>query len=109
MTNLTIPSPNHKVLTEAGTFSLAWWRYLTSLSPYNVLPDSVITVTASPFAYTATDDGSVVISSGTISDVSVKRTTTSYSIGTTRQVEVGKGDIVTVTYSVAPTMALFPR
>jgi hypothetical protein len=70
-----------------------------------------ITVTASPFAYTAIGAQYVTITGGTTSAITLTRNgVTTANIGTTTPVSVylGDGDIVTVTYSVAPTMKAFP-
>lgn len=70
-----------------------------------------ITVGASPFAYTAPAAGSVLIVGGTVSAVTLKRgTPAAVSVGATAgSVPVSAGDIVTVTYSAAPTMSFVPR
>lgn len=70
-----------------------------------------ITVGASPFAYTAPAAGSVLIVGGTVSAVTLKRgAPAAVSVGATAgSVPVSAGDIVTVTYSAAPTMSFVPR
>lgn len=70
-----------------------------------------ITVGASPFAYTAPAAGSVLIVGGTVSAVTLKRgSPAAVAVGATAgSVPVSAGDIVTVTYSAAPTMSFVPR
>lgn len=72
---------------------------------------AAITVGASPFAYTAQAAGTVVVSGGTVSAITLKRgTPAAISVGETAGViPVSAGDIVSVTYSAAPTMSLVPR
>jgi hypothetical protein len=72
---------------------------------------AAVTVTASPFSYTAQAAGFVVISGGTVSAVTLKRgTPAAISVGETAGiVPVSAGDIVAVTYSVLPTMSFVPR
>ncbi|KVD81920.1 hypothetical protein WS62_23475 [Burkholderia sp. ABCPW 14] len=72
---------------------------------------AALTVGASPFAYTAQAAGTVVISGGTVSAVTLKRgSPAAISVGETAGVvPVSAGDIVTVTYTVAPTMDFVPR
>lgn len=67
---------------------------------------SSITVTASPFAYTATYGGSVTVSAGTITSVTLTRASTVVwsSALTADVIPVRAGDVVTVTYTAAPTM-----
>ncbi|MHB8915933.1 MAG: polysaccharide deacetylase family protein [Thiobacillus sp.] len=65
-----------------------------------------ITVGASPFAYTAPYGGSVSISGGTVSSVTVTRNSVVVYTSALADniVPVRTGDIVTVTYTAAPTM-----
>ena len=73
-------------------------------------PPVAITVTASPFAYTATQAGTVAVSGGTVSAISITRNSTVVPVAasTDHAVPVKTGDIVTVTYSGAPTMNYLP-
>jgi hypothetical protein len=74
-------------------------------------PIAAITVGASPYAYTAAAAGTVVVSGGTVSAITLKRgAPAAISVGETSGViPVSAGDIVTVTYSAAPTMSFVPR
>ena len=65
-----------------------------------------ITAGASPFAYTATFAGSVAISAGTVSAVTLTRAAVVvWSVTASNEIiPVRAGDVVTVTYTVAPTM-----
>ena len=69
-----------------------------------------ITVGGSPFSYTATGNGMVIVSGGTVSLVQFSRDGTTFlSVGFTAGiVPVRKKDIVRVTYTVAPTMTFVP-
>ena len=83
-----------------------WLRFFNNLvgSPLPILP---ISLTASPFAYTAAARGFVTISGGTVSNVTLTRANTMIPVsGST--VPVMNGDIVTVAYSVAPTLSFVP-
>jgi hypothetical protein len=65
-----------------------------------------VTVTASPFAYTATTAGTLCISGGTISATTLTRgSAIPIAAG---NIPVRNGDVITVTYSVAPTMNFIP-
>ena len=77
----------------------------------HVTPIAAITVTASPFAYTAAAAGTVVVSGGTVSAITLKRgAPAAIAVGETSGViPVSAGDIVTTTYSVLPTMSFVPR
>lgn len=65
-----------------------------------------ITVGASPFAYTATYGGCVDISGGAVTAMARSRsgTTTWNSTLSSGSIPVRAGDIITVTYTTAPTM-----
>lgn len=73
-------------------------------------PIQSITVGASPYAYVAPHHGSVSIQGGTVSAVTLTRQGTAVTLGLTAGlVPVATGDVVTVTYSAAPTMKFIPR
>lgn len=68
-----------------------------------------ITVSASPFTYSTDLSGSVVVQGGTVSAISVVRGNSTVNAGVTSGViPVMRGDQVTVTYSVLPTMTFLP-
>lgn len=67
-----------------------------------------ISVTASPFSYTVKEPGMVTITGGTVSNVALTRGTVTINFGSINLVPVGINDIVTVTYSVLPTIKFVP-
>jgi hypothetical protein len=72
---------------------------------------AAVTVTASPFAYTAQASGTLSIEGGTVSAVTLKRGTpaaVTVAAASGVLVPVAAGDIVTTTYSVLPTMNFIP-
>lgn len=72
---------------------------------------STITVGASPFAYQVSKNSAVQITGGTISALTLKRGSVTLPINVLSGgiIELTTGDILTVTYSAAPTMNLIPR
>ena len=64
-----------------------------------------ITPTGSPFDYTANVKGSLIISGGTVSAISLIRGTVTIPLSTTRPliIPISIGDTIRTTYSVAPT------
>lgn len=69
-----------------------------------------ITVTASPFAYTAVNQQEVTITGGTVSSIALTRngvTTAALASATPFDISMTNGDVLNVTYSVAPTMKSF--
>jgi len=72
-------------------------------------PFAAITVTGSPFIYTAPTNGCVVISAGTVSAVAIARQGTSVAAGITAGIiPVSRSDKVTITYTVLPTATFLP-
>lgn len=61
----------------------------------------------SPFLYTASRTGNVVVVGGTITDVLVTRGRDTLSFGTALIIPLSQGDIVSVAYSVAPSSITF--
>jgi hypothetical protein len=81
------------------------WFQQFSQAPAGV---AVITAGGSPFSYTPNDQGTVIISGGTVSNISLIRGTTTIPLFTStaapRSVTVSIGDTVIITYSVKPTI-----
>jgi hypothetical protein len=67
-----------------------------------------ITATGSPFAYTATAGGVVVVTGGTVTGIALTRGSAVAMGQTTGNFPVRNGDILTVTYSASPTMTFIP-
>lgn len=108
-----LPSTRQPVVEAApnGTqqFTVPWYRFFGSLLNSNAAPE-VIAVTASPFSYTAANDGLVIVTGGTVSLVEYGRGGVFTNIGTIAgAVPVSQGDVVRVTYTVAPTITFVRR
>lgn len=87
--------------------SQTWFKFFYGLAA-SPAPETVITVGASPFAYTATVKGTVFVKDGTVSTISITRNSL-YNVGIVDgPIPVSVGDVVTITYSVAPTAVFFP-
>lgn len=72
-------------------------------------PVSTITPSGSPFTYTAPFPGSVAITGGTVSAITLIRQGTSVATGlTTGLILVSRYDQIQVTYSSTPTMHFIP-
>lgn len=73
-------------------------------------PVQVVAVGASPFSYTAAFDGTVVVTGGTVSAISLTRQGTSVATGiTTGLFPLSRLDVLQVTYSGTPVMTFLPR
>jgi len=97
-------------IDEKGNMSTAWRRWFGATD--NGTPpadESSITVGASPFAFQATQKGFVIVTGGTVSRIQFTRTSL-HSTGQTSGVfPVSLADIITVTWSVKPTMTFVPQ
>ena len=67
---------------------------------------TAVTVTASPFTYTATADGFLSIRGGVVTGLAYVRQGVSTTLGSAAVVPVKKGDAVVITYTTAPTVVL---
>lgn len=107
--NLNAPSWALPILDQSGRMSQAWFGYLSQLSgvPGPILP---VVVGPSPFTYKAPYNGSLAISGGTVSAVTISRARVSgVNVGFTNgSVGVAANDLVTITYSAAPTVNFIP-
>lgn len=102
-----VPNSNQPLVNSGGFITPVWQRFFGALlgSPAAIAP---VTVAASPTSFTASQRGTVGISAGTLTAVTLTRAGTVIALGTTRSVTVANGDVVTVTYSVAPTINFVP-
>lgn len=94
------------------TVNPPWFRYLQDLGAQVGQAAQAITIGASPFTYTATSPGFVIIVGGTISSITFSRDGINFfALGVTPgPFPVMKNDKLVVTYTVAPTsMTLFPN
>jgi hypothetical protein len=99
---------------ETGGLGNAWyyllqtlWRRLggagPSLSPVEVTP------TGSVFLYDTDISGTLVIEGGTVSEISIIRSAQNIVTGMIAgAIPMMRGDAVSVTYAVAPTMTFLP-
>lgn len=98
------------LVDDNQTTSKFWYRYFqaneTGQPPSG---ETAITVSGSPFTYTAPRKGYVIVSGGTVSGIQVSRSGTFYSTGMTAGTfSVAANDQLKVTYTGVPTMVFFP-
>ena len=97
-------------LTISDKTSSVWYRFWIGLfQGQPTQAESVVTVTASPFTYTAPVGGNALISGGTISAITLARTRVNNLGAGENVVPMSNGDQLTVTYSVKPTIVFMPR
>lgn len=106
--NYTIPLREIPFLDNNGIVSLPWYLFLQGLIPGQEEPETAVTVGASPFQYKVQNDGFLIIVGGTVSSVTLLRSGSAHAVQTSGAIPVGKGDILTVTYTVAPAMYEYP-
>ena len=95
------PSPNFDSVTIGGSPVAA--------ADTAGQPIVTLTVGASPFAYTLPARGAVAVIGGTVTAVTLTRGGTDVNVGALSGYWSGmKGDVVTVTYTAAPTMDFVP-
>lgn len=104
--------PNYPVaLQDRGVTSKDWYFFWAGLFR-GLAPaaETAIVVGASPYVYSAGVKGSVIVSGGTVSDISFSRDgTTFYTTGEiTGMFTLNAQDRLRVTYTVTPTMTFVP-
>jgi hypothetical protein len=73
-------------------------------------PVRAVTVGASPFAWVADRAGTLAVSGGTVTAITLTRAGTTAALGILAgAIPVSTGDTVTTTYAVAPTISFIPR
>jgi hypothetical protein len=103
-----VPSSAQAIADGSGRVTTPWQRFFNALvSP--AAPIQPVTLTGSPFSYRAGSAGSVAVSGGTVSAISITRGTTTIPTGATSGTfPVANGDTVAITYTVAPTVSFIP-
>lgn len=107
MTTKPFPGAYVKVLSAAGFFATPWVLWLQQFGQQPSAPSQVV-VGASPFTYTASGSGNLVISGGTITGVTFIRGPSSVSLGTIRTIPMANADVATVAFTGTPTAIFIP-
>lgn len=72
--------------------------------------EEAVTLTGSPFTYTAATDGYVLVKDGTVTQIDYIRSASSAETGTLNGMfPILKGDSLKITYAAAPTVTFVPR
>jgi hypothetical protein len=110
MIPLNLPNNDAPVLT-GQKFNKVWYLFLAGLwGGQPPQAESSVTLTGSPFIYTAARRGFLIIQGGTVSLVQFTRSTTPYSLGSTQGAfPLSQGDSITITYTGAPTVTFVPQ
>lgn len=99
-----------EALTKGKDTSSGWYRFWSGLytgQPKG--PVSALTIGPSPFTYQSAQGGTVYLSGGTTTQVQISRDGANfYPTGATSGAfPISQGDLLVVTYSVAPPTATF--
>ncbi len=111
------PFPNTGAPAEEGkdtALAQIWYYLLRTLwqrlgGSGATLPAVAVTPDGSPFLYSSDISGSLVITNGTVSEISIVRGSTNAVTGQTfGAIPMLRGDTVAVTYTIAPTIYFLP-
>lgn len=103
-----VPSSRQPIADAGGFVNTTWLRFFNALvgAPAGISP---VQATGSPFVYRAPTAGTLSITGGTVSSITLTRNTVTTPTGITAGlVPVANGDTVTITYSAAPTVNFIP-
>lgn len=103
-----LPNQNSPfVRLPSGIIIPPWNSYLQQFTQ-EPPPIAAITVGTSPFSYIAKEPGYVSVTGGTVSAIVLTRGTDTINLTGLKAVPVSIKDIVTITYSVLPTIKFIP-
>ncbi len=97
-------------LTDLLRVILRQINALTARSETPVTPAAAVTLGASPYNYTADSDGLVIVVGGTVSALAYGRNGAFTTLGIVAGLVPAKsGDVVRITYTVAPTVSFIKQ
>jgi len=107
MAKIPFPSLMSPLVGPLGQIIPPWNNYFQqfSLPPAKI---QNIALGASPYSYTASSDGNLVISGGTVSNVNLTRGGLTINLPTSGIMPMTQGDVIQITYSVLPTVNFIP-
>ena len=104
------PPPAQPVVGMGANATPSWWAWFQRIGQQlgTQSAASGVGVGPSPSAYTAPSNGFAIVAGGNVSAVLWSRGATSASLPAAGMFYLGTGDVLTVTYSVAPTITWVP-
>lgn len=102
------PIPHHSVSIVGPDNGIAavWYQWLQSLlKPGPIAP---ITVGASPFTYTASERGLLIVTGGTVTALAFTRGGTTIDVTGQQTTALAAGDSLAITYAVLPVIQFVP-
>ena len=104
-----LPDFGLAAVDDGGKFTPAWQRGLTRLAQLTAeRKPRAVSPTLSPFAFTATTIGHLLISGGNVSAVALVRGDTTIACPISGFIPMAAKDSVLITYTVAPTLNFIP-
>ena len=106
---IPLPSLLAPLVDKIDRIARPWNSYLQQFTQAPPSISSII-VGTSPFSYEAREPGNISITGGTISNIRLSRgiVDIDFGAGTNITVPVGINDVVSITYSVLPTVRFLP-
>lgn len=106
------PTYDQDILTPSNgaKTTSAWYRWVQDID-LGVPPSSEIPITlgASPFIYSPSMKGGIIVNGGTVTSILISRSGAFYPTGATQGLfSVSANDRLQVIYTVAPTMVFLP-
>lgn len=107
--SLNIVPTYDQPLNSKGQTNSVWYFFFQSLFK-GVPPSNEVAITpgASPFPYTATQKGFMIVRGGTVSAIQFTRSATNLTGQTAGIFPLNQGDALTITYSALPTLVWVP-
>ena len=106
---IIVPNLNRPLVNKDGlvTKQSEWVAFF---SQFVTAPNVVVDIAGvSPLSYIVKEPGSVYVNGGTVSSIIFSRGTTNLDVTGQKLIPVEIKDIVTVTFTVAPTIQFVPR
>lgn len=107
-----LPQYTNSILTNGGKMVQAWYRFhnnvLKGTPPADISP---VAVGPSPFLYTTTQGGFIVVQGGTVTMISTQRGTGApVNSGVTQgHINISAGDSAIIVYTTKPNITFFPQ
>lgn len=112
MTNPTfgLPSPSLPMSDPTtGKVASIWYQWVARISQLSAeRPFGPVTVGASPFTFTASTIGNLLVTGGTVSAIVLSRSGASVNCQENTFIPMAANDTVTITYTGLPTVTFIP-
>lgn len=104
-----LPANQQATDPQTGGWMSFWYQWAVRISQLSAeRPIAAVAPDVSPFIYTATTIGHMMVRGGTVSAIVLDRSGTDVTCQSNQFIPMAANDTVTVTYSVAPTMTFIP-